>query len=190
MTKRSRNIKAALALVMVGALVVVISVFVMYRRGADEVRDMIASVQPGADISISSVQHVATRDGKTEWRLNADSAFLMDQKKEAVFESPSITFFTENRQQVHLTALEGSVMTDSNDIEVHGDVVLKSDEYRMETQKLNYQHEKRVFSANVPVHINGSEFDLQADSVSFDLKKNQAVFQGHVKGSFGEGISL
>lgn len=190
MTTRSRNIKLALVLVMGGALVLVTSMFVMYRRGSEEVKNIVASAKPDAEIAISRVRHVATKEGKTEWRLDADSAYLADQRAQAVFESPAITFFTADREEVYLTAREGVVETDSNNIQVHGDVVLKSEDYRVETQSLDYKHADRVFSSNVPVRINGAEFDLEADSASFDLKTNTMKFKGNIQGSFGDGISL
>ena len=190
MSTHSRKTKTALILVMAGALALVGSIFVIYRRGSQEVREIVASAEPDADVSISRVHHVATKEGRTEWKLDADSAYLMDQRSQAVFESPTIIFFTEKREEVHLTAREGVVETDSNNIEVHGDVVLKSEDYRMETQTLNYKHADRVFFSNVPVRVNGADFDLQADSAFFDLKTNTMKFQGNVQGSFGDGISL
>ncbi len=190
MTAQSRKIKLALVLVMAGALVLVTSMFLMYRSGSDEVKNIVASAKPDAEIAISGVRHVATKKGKTEWRLDADSAYLVDQRAQAVFDSPAITFFTADREEVYLTAREGVVETDSNNIQVHGDVVLKSVNYRVETQSLDYKHADRVFTSNVPVRINGAEFDLEADSASFDLKTNTMKFKGNVQGSFGDGISL
>ncbi len=190
MTTQSRKTKLALILVMAGAMVLVTSMFVIYRRGSEAVREIVVSAEPDADISISRVHHVATKEGRTEWKLDADSAYLMDQRARAVFESPTITFFTETQEPVQLTARKGAVQTDSNDLEMHGDVVLKSKDYRMETQTLNYKHSDRVFSSDVPVRVNGAEFDLQADSASFDLKTNTMTFNGNVRGSFGDGILL
>ncbi len=190
MTTKSRKIKTALVLVMAGAMVLVSSMFAMYRRGSEELQNIVGSAKPDAEIAISGVRHVATKEGSTEWRLDADSAYLVDQRAQAVFESPAITFFTADREEVYLTAREGVVETDSNNIRAHGDVVLEGENYRVETQSLDYTHADRVFSSGVPVRINGAEFDIEADSASFDLKTNTMIFKGNVQGSFGDGISL
>jgi len=92
--------------------------------------------------------------------------------------------------KVYLTADEGVLKTDSNDIELTGNVILKNENYRLKTENLCYNHRTRVFSSEVPVKITGAGFDLAADSVSFDLNTNKTVFEGSVKGNFRGNVTL
>ena len=190
MKKTSKRIKILLCLAIFATLCGVLSVFAGYRRTLNKSGDMASFIQDGVDMAIGSIRHTATRNGVTEWRLKAASASLLNARHQALLQEPAVTFFTQDRKEVMLTARQGKVETSTNNIEVTGDVVMENDGYRLETRALNYEHNRRIFSSDTPVRITGKQFDLSADTASFDLKERQAVFKGHVKGTFGEGLSL
>ena len=93
------------------------------------------------------------------------------------------TFFTRDDQKVYLTARHGTVMTDSHDMEAHGNVVIYNDTYRLETEKMTYSHGSRVITSDDPVKIDGQAGDLTADSLRMDLNTNRLVMRGHVRGT-------
>jgi LPS export ABC transporter protein LptC len=94
-----------------------------------------------------------------------------------------VTFFTRDDQKVYLTARHGTVMTDSHDMEAHGNVVIYNDTYRLETEKMTYSHDSRVITSDDPVKIDGQAGDLTADSLRMDLNANRLVMRGHVRGT-------
>jgi len=55
---------------------------------------------------------------------------------------------------------------------------------------MNYRHELRMFSSTGPVEISGGSSELMANSLTFDMNTNQALFDGQVRGTFGEEIAL
>ena len=81
---------------------------------------------------------------------------------------------------------ESFLKTDSNDIEVNGDVVIRNADYRLETETIFYGHEERTINSKVPVVISGPSFNLVADSLQIDLNKKNALFKGNIKGSIDE----
>lgn len=187
---KQKRLKLFLLLTILITIGIILAIFINYRRtpALEETQDL--SSEEGTNIAIGRVHQTATRDGFTEWNLDAASVKYMEAEKKAFFKEISVTFFLKDGTQILMTANEGILKTESKDIEVIGDVVVKNEKYRMETERLRYQHEKRLLFAKVPVKITGDAFDLVADSLSVDLNQNKAWFKGHVKGTVNEKATL
>ncbi|AOY57804.1 conserved uncharacterized protein, DUF1239 [Desulfococcus multivorans] len=168
----------------------VIAVFTGYRHLMDEEESLVSTVQEGAGMAISSVRQTAVRNGMLEWSLNAASAEYLNAENQAVFTLPSVTFFMEGREEIVMTAAKGTVRTDSNNISVSGDVVVRDATYELRTEVLNYDNAEHRFFTNLPVVLSGAGFDLTADSASLDMKTRQAILEGNVKGILSEDIEL
>ena len=188
--KTSKNIKSLLLLCIVVTLGAVIAVFTGYRRMMNDTAGLAASIQDGAGMAVSCVRQTAVRNGIMEWSLDAVSAEYINAEDRAVFTGPAVTFFMEGREKIVVTAEKGMVRTDSNNISVSGDVVVKDEDYVMKTQALNYDNGVKVFSTDVPVALSGKDFDLRADSASLDLKTQEAVLKGNVRGTLSEDVEL
>ena len=169
---------------------IILTVFFKYRNGI-EISDRTGAVIPDkANISIGRAHQTATRNGIKEWSLDAASADYMTEKNQAVFKDLSLTFFLKDRTKVYVTADRGLLKTDSNDMEISNNVVVKYSRYKLRCESLYYEHKKRIIVANVPVNITGDSFQLVADAMSLDLNTNKTLFEGKVKGTFRGGISL
>jgi LPS export ABC transporter protein LptC len=164
---------------------IIFAVFI-YRQTPDLPSTEGLSSEEGTNIAIGRVRQTATKDGHTEWSLDAATVKYMESEKKALFKDISVTFFLKDGGKVFLTADAGTLKTESKDIEVTGDVVVKNEDYLMESESLRYQHEKRLLFAKVPVKITGKDFDLVADSLSVDLNNEKAWFKGNVKGNVNE----
>ena len=114
----------------------------------------------------------------------------MVNKNQAVFQDLFLTFYLKDKSQVYLTANKGILNTDSNDMEILGNVVVKSATYRLKTENLFYRHNGRIIFSKVPVTVTGAAFDLAADSMSLNLNTNKTLFQGKVQGTLRELIKL
>jgi LPS export ABC transporter protein LptC len=169
---------------------VILTVFLGSRRILNEPEKIISSLEDRANISIDNVHQIATRDGKKEWSLEAASAQFMEENKQAVFKDLSVIFFLENGGEIYLTANRGILKTDSNDMEVAGNVVMKNESYRLKTDNLYYTHAKRLIVSKVPVSIFGGSFNVSADTMSFDLNTRKASFSGKVEGNFSGDLAI
>ncbi len=172
------------------AIGVISAVFIGYRFILDRQDSLIASIRSKANISIGKIHQTATRDGIKEWILDARSAQYIDAEKQANLQDLSVIFFLKDKSKVYLTADRGVLKTDTNNIEVIGNVVVRHAGYRMKTKKLHYKHKERVFFSTKQVKINGDSFNLVADSMSFDLNTNRALFEGKVESVFSENVVL
>ena len=187
---RAKKLKLLLVSVILIAISTTGVVFINYRRAMKPHAVDISSPPDDASISIGKVHQTATRNGITEWRLDARSAHYVEEQQQAVFDDLSVLFFLKDNKQVTLKADRGTLKTDSNDIEVTGNVEMKSDMYRLSAERLNYAHDRRIIFSKVPVKIVGNSFDLAADKMSLNLSTNRTLLEGNVEGIFSENIRL
>lgn len=167
-----------------------IAVFSTYRNILDETAGLKSVIQSAAKMSLGKLHHTATRDGVIEWNLDASSAKLLDGKNQLVLDDLSVVFYMKDGEKAYLTAEKGLLHTDSNDVEVDGNVVIKNNNYVLKTEKLNYEHTRRILFSNVSVEISSDSEKLTADSISFDLNTKKTMLEGNVKGIFSENINL
>ena len=169
---------------------VVLIVFLQYRHVLEKNDTPVPVGQSKANISIGKAHQTATRNGRKEWSLDAASADYMDKDSQAIFKDLSVTFYLKDETMVYITANQGILKTDSNDMEIYGNVVVKNKDYKLRCENLYYKHDKRIIFSKVPVNITGDSFELVADSMSLDLNTNKALFEGKVKGTFSERFTL
>ncbi len=191
--KKTRNIKIALTVLiflMVGA---VIALFSGYRNLFTDTKDLVsAPAQEEASISLDTIHQTATKDGQKQWSLDAEKVRYMQEKDQAILEEISVTFYPEpeKAEPIRLTADQGVLHIDTKDIDVMGNVVVENSSYRLETENLRYEHAVRAFKTTSPVHIQGLDFSLAADGMSFDMETRRTEFTGNVKGTIRENLSL
>lgn len=144
------------------------------------------ALAPKAGVEAMVVERVhqsATREGRTEWSLDAATGRYHLSEKKVLLTDLAVTFFTRDDRKAYLTARRGVLWTDSHDMEAHGDVVIHNEAYRLETDRIAYSHGQRVISSDSPVKITGQAGDLMADSLKLDLNTNRLVMKGHVHGT-------
>ena len=185
-----RKLKFFLISIIIILLGIIIAVFSTYRNILDETAGLKSAIQSAAKMSLGKLHHTATRDGVIEWSLDASSAKLLDEKKQLILDDLSVVFYMKDGKKAYLTAEKGFLHTESNDIEVAGNVVVKNDNYVLKTKKINYEHTRRILFSNVSVEISSDSEKLTADSISFDLNTKKTMLEGNVKGIFSENIKL
>jgi len=175
--------------VIVVTIGIVLASFFRY-RDTESSEPALTDDKRNASISIGKVHHTATKDGKKEWSLVADSAHYIEKENRAIFENLKVVFYMEDGGVVNLTADHGYLQTESNDIKVEGNVLVDNGTYRIETMALNYNHELRRLHTNDSVKVSSERFSLSADSVEVDLNTQKSEFNGNVKGILSEGMLL
>ncbi len=179
---RRRLTRAVLAVTIVIVATAAAAYFIRQR--------LIAVVEPGPAPKAGSetmvaerIHQSATRDGRTEWNLEAGSAQYLLSEKKVLLQDLFVTFFTRDGQTVYLTARNGTVRTDSHDMEARDDVVVYNDLYRLETEQMNYEQASRRITSDTPVKITGQAGEITADALVMDLNTNRLVMRGHVRGT-------
>ena len=186
----SKKLRWVLLAIMIMALVIVLWVFWDSRNMHQNSVDNSVSAPEKSGLTIGKVQHTATRNGVTEWSLEADSAEYVNENRQAILHGLLVTFFLKNNEKALLSADKGVLETDTFDIKVSGNVVMKNEGYRIETQELSYFHGKKTIYSNSPIKIAGNSFSLTADKLNLDLNTNKTTLKGHVRGNFDENFQL
>ena len=185
-----KKLKLILFSVILVAFGIILAVFISHRHITEKEAEVVLDIRNKANISIGKAHQTAIRNGIKEWNLDAASVNYLVEKKQAVFQDLSVTFYLKDKSKVYLTANKGILKIDSNDMEIFGNVLIKSSTYRLKTENLSYSHNQRIISSKVPVKVSGTAFDLAADSMSLNLNTNKIMFEGKVQGTLGETIKL
>ena len=189
MANRKRNMKIVFTAAAVTGLAVLIAVFLQFRN-----QQMGALPIPmpavNALMTLAKVHQTATKDGKVQWELDAASAQLEANGGRMILTAPTVQFHLEDGTQVNLTADQGILHTNNNNMEVTGNVRLQNDRYTLLTEALVYLHSKRILKSNAPVHIQSATAALRADRMTYDLKDNRAQFVGQVEGILNNDLAI
>lgn len=177
--KSSRRLLVTVAVIGLG---IAAAVYFNYRR-VDPLSERVKTpAVSGEGMIIAGIHQSATRDGRTEWSLDAATGQYLLAENKILLRDLTVTFFTKTGRKVFITAKRGTVMTDTHDMEAEEDVVARNDLYRLETEKMRYQHESRLIEMNTPVTISGQSGEISGDSLAIDLNSNRMVMKGHVQG--------
>lgn len=187
----ARRIKGALLFIGILVLGSIVALFVMHQQ-------KVSSVQPGgaeimnkkATISLEGIHHTAINGGIKDWSLDAEYADYRIEDRETIFRTIQVTFHNKMGGPALLTAPLAIWHRDSNDLDVTGHVMLKNEQYELQTEKLTYIHENRMYVTNTPVTVISEAFKITADNMRYDMDRNIIHLNGNVMGVINEDIGL
>ncbi len=139
-----------------------------------------------AVLSIQGFRHSASRDGRKEWTLEADSAHLHMDPSEARLINVKARFFPENGEAVDLTAENGLLELTSNNISAAGNVVIKTPEYTIQTENLHYDHQLHIIQSSSHVTVTGPSIRLTAGEMGYNIRTGEIRCTNHVEGIFSD----
>ncbi len=178
--KKTKKLSIFLLTVILLAVGMIVSVFIGYRQVSNAPELLLSSIKEGANLSLGKIRQTATRDGKKEWSLEADSANYMEAENKVDLKNLSVIYFLKDNREVYLEADRGILQTDTNDIEFSGNVVIRNEEYQMKTEHLNYGHGQRMIICDQSIRISGKGAELTAESAKYDLNADKIVLKGNV----------
>jgi LPS export ABC transporter protein LptC len=185
MARRKAKAKLLVSLVLGTTLVAVFWYFFLFRQTPGPAMNLPAATDK-AVMALSKVRQTATKDGIVQWKLEAASAIMEAETGRMVLTSPKVEFFLKDGGKVKLTAHKGILYTRDNNMEVQGNVHLRSDRYNLVTEALTYDNERHLIMTTKEVRISGKTIQLNAAAMTYDLTVNQARFAGPVKGILHE----
>jgi LPS export ABC transporter protein LptC len=188
--KKPKKLKIFLLATIFITLGGVIWIYIVFQQDSTVSESIPQSVEPDATLSIGKIHHTATRKGKKEWSLEAGSADYIGKTSQMVLKDLTVRFFIEDTGEITLAADKGILNTDSNDIEVSGNVVVINKQYKLLTERLNYANDKRVLYSTAPVTISGPAVHLKADTISFDLNTQKVTLEGSVETKLDNNVTL
>lgn len=143
---------------------------------------------PQADLAMGKVHQVSTRDGRTEWVLDATSAQMVENENRVMMKDITMIFYPKGGGEVHISAGRGVISTETNDVEVSEEVVVAYDRYRLFSERLTYDKKQNRLISPKAVKIVSENSTLTADDMLFDVESRNSVFNGNIAGIIRENI--
>ncbi len=122
------------------------------------------------DIRINNFFYTKTMVNRIEWELRSKLAEYYEGSHYAELTAIDAIFYAEDGREISLTADRGTFDSQSQDMDTEGSVVvITSDGYRLETEKLRYQAEPGLITSPVFVKITGPAFQLEGDELTINV---------------------
>jgi LPS export ABC transporter protein LptC len=169
--KPVKNLRFLLGVMIVGSLSLV-AIMTWRTLAPPPQRENVPVKEPAiaADLQLKRVKYTETREGIKEWELEAASARYFQNENTLFFEEVKATFFGKNQDTYVLVGERGKFNTQTKAIEVFNGVKLdSSDGYRMRTQRLQYQADKRELKTSDPVEMSGPQLQIQGTGLIVEL---------------------
>lgn len=175
----SRLIKISLLTIFCVSLVVTVTTYVVRsRRAAPPPPQKTPSTISKADLTIQTIHLVENRGGRTEWELDARTSESFRKEKITVLKDVKAKFYPVGHPVVHLSGREGRLKTDTKDMTINGDVVIRSEAgYTLKTQKLRYDATKRWVDTDLPVELRRE--GIVIEGVGFSASIDGKIFTVH-----------
>ncbi|MFO8113366.1 MAG: LPS export ABC transporter periplasmic protein LptC [Desulfosalsimonadaceae bacterium] len=177
----SRRLKGTLIIAIVLLAGVMAALFINYRYSTNPAEQPEVPEETGATLSISRFAHTAMKNGKKEWTLHADTARLFSESRKAALSRLEAVFFMENGEQIRMKADRGEVDMASKNLRAWDNVVVRSPEYTLKTETLNYTYDSRIMVIDAPLEIAGDTMTFTADSAHYEMDDNTAFFEGNIE---------
>ncbi len=183
---RVRTILFCLIGLMLGGLALGLVRFRDLKKNPEAV---LALLPENSDVRLNNIHHVATRDGVREWTLDAESVRYKKSENISVFKDVIVTFFLKNGEAVQVTGNDAVLLTDTKNMEISGDVVVRNGSNQMETQRLLYDHDNRSIFTDTPIIVRADGIRLTGNNMVFSLANEQVTVWGDVDAVF-ENVSM
>ena len=144
----------------------------------------LANLPPqGVDMQLGNVHYEQTnQDAFKEWELNAHSAQYFKNENKIALQSITLTFHSDEGTVYKLSADQGELYTDSNDVKVHGNVVVVTDEgYRIQTDSFQYSAKERKIFTDDQVTFSGKDMVMTGKGMVVDLEEERLYLLEEVK---------
>ena len=136
-----------------------------------------------ASLSLDKMRHTASRQGVDEWSVAAETVNLFNTENRAVFETLSAQYFEKSGTVTHMTANQGTLDTQTRDMVVTGDVVVRREALTVTSDALSYMKESHTIISESPVVISDGISILTGDTMHLDLNAGILELDGNVTGT-------
>ncbi|MEE4607679.1 MAG: LPS export ABC transporter periplasmic protein LptC [Desulfobacteraceae bacterium] len=187
-TRRIRLLRRLLIAATVLICLAVAAVYIGYRHFRRQAPVWTRTVGQQALMSMDQIHHTATRDGRTEWVLDARQARTDEDGAVVHLTDLTVRFFPVEGGQVELSAQNGRLHVVSSDVEVQDRVVVENEAYRLETERLTYDHGRRQIRIPTAVVIRSQGDRLSAAAMTIFIDDHRAELDGAVEGVFSGSI--
>lgn len=135
-----------------------------------------------SEIILDKVRYIEAKDGKIEWRLEADSASYLRKEDVTVFKNVRVEFYSKNGRVYTMTGAEGRFDGVSKDMEVFSNVLVVSDDgYSLKTNSLKYNSSERRISTKDKISLTSSNMNIDGVGLIIYIDKGSLTVLDDVR---------
>jgi len=172
--------------------VAVIGIFIglKVRSAVDSLPAIAAEVtSKDGNLTLNNFEYRDVKKGNARWTVWADTATYFEDRKETVLDQVKAVFFLKNGGQVELLGERGVLHTDTNNMEVSGNVgVSFGAGYKLTTDRLLYDRDKELIHTSEEFVLKGQKLTTKGQGMRLEIEKKSVTVLRHL-GTQLEGIS-
>jgi LPS export ABC transporter protein LptC len=170
----------------------VMAIFVGLKvRSAGESLPAIAAELTSQDgnLTLNNFEYRDVKRGQARLTVWADTATYFEDRKETILDQVKAIFFLKNGGQVELLGDRGVLHTDTNNMEIHGNVDVSFGRgYKLTTDRLLYDRHKELIHTNSVLVLKGQGLTIKGRGMRLEIEKKAVSVLRHL-GTQLEGIS-
>ncbi len=187
--QRIRFIRWLLFLAMAAAVIAILAGLKV--RSANESLPAIAAELTSKDgnLTLNNFEYRDVKKGNARLTVWADTATYFEDRKETVLDQVKAIFFLKNGGQVELLGDRGVLHTDTNNMEISGNVgVTFGKDYKLTTDRLLYDRDKELIYTNAQLVLKGQGLTTKGQGMRLEIEKKSVSIFRHM-GTKLEGVS-
>lgn len=187
--QRIRVIRWLLFLAMAAAVIAILAGLKV--RSANESLPAIAAELTSKDgnLTLNNFEYRDVKKGNARLTVWADTATYFEDRKETVLDQVKAIFFLKNGGQVELLGERGVLHTDTNNMEISGNVgVTFGKDYKLTTDRLLYNRDKELIYTNEQLVLKGPGLTTKGQGMRLEIEKKSVSILRHM-GTSLEGVS-
>ena len=144
--------------------------------------DLLKALPKQIDLALEQLHYTQTEEGRRRWTLDADKAEYQRQQGQVSLKTVQLTLFEAGRLgQVRLQADQGLLDQEERQVEVWGNVVIKTERgEQLYTERLHYDDQQRRLHTDEPVRLLSKRMELTGIGMQVDLEQEQLLIKKDV----------
>ncbi|MCK4621593.1 MAG: LPS export ABC transporter periplasmic protein LptC [Desulfuromonadales bacterium] len=144
--------------------------------------DLLKALPKQIDLALEQLHYTQTEEGRRCWTLDADKAEYQRQQGQVSLKTIQLTLFEAGRLgQVRLQADQGLLDQEERQVEVWGNVVIKTERgEQLYTERLHYDDQQRRLHTDEPVRLLSKRMELTGIGMQVDLEQEQLLIKKDV----------
>ena len=187
--QRIRFFRWLLFLAMAGAIVAILVGLKVH--SAKENLPAIAGELSSEDgnLTLSNFEYRDVKRGHARWTLWAATATYFEDRKETELDQVKAIFYLKNGGQVELLGDRGVLHTDTNNMEISGNVGVRyGKDYKLTTDRLLYDRDKELIYTDAHLLLEGRGLTTEGQGMRLEVQKQSVSILRHL-GTKLEGIN-
>ena len=145
-------------------------------------------ISEDGNLTLNNFEYRDVKEGNARWTVWAATATYFEDRKETVLHQVKAVFYLKNDGQVLLIGDKGFLHTDTNNMEISGNVAVTYGEvYKLTTDRLLYDRNKELIHTEEELIVEGEGVTTKGKGMRLEIAKRSVRILQHL-GTKLEGI--